>query len=119
MLRAVIEDERVRLFLDDGELEKFRRLLQDIEPLFDNSDLNLSRNAVERFMISFSNFRKESAYDEERQLCRTTVYYRPEDSETVLGNIISFGPTVRVASPQKSAEEIVRRLKRQKELLKN
>lgn len=85
--------------------------------IFDHADKAVSRNAVERFMISFSNYRKESSFDAERQLCRTTVYYQAEDNENILQGILSFGATVRVISPQKVISEIVNRLKRQKQLL--
>lgn len=86
--------------------------------IFDHADKTVSRNAVERFMISFSNFRKESSFDTERQICRTTVYYQTEDSENVLQGLLSFGATVKVISPPKTIREIVTRLRRQKQLLR-
>ena len=70
-------------------------------------------------MICFSNYRKESTYLAEpsgKRICRTTVYFNDYDYETIVRRVISFGSVVKVISPQRVIDDIVERLKKQKQL---
>ena len=88
------------------------RILSDADP-------EAERNAVERFMISFSDYQKETRYLSDAGICETTVYFRFEEYENILQTIIAFGPVVKIIQPQSAVKELVMRLKRQKELLSN
>ena len=129
-LRAVTPDEQLKIIgLRDisavstvriGQvppvIEEKNKLVAEIDDDIDEAD---TRNAVERFMICFSNYRKESTYLTEpsgKRICRTTVYFNDYDYETIVRRVISFGSVVKVISPQRVIDDIVERLKKQKQL---
>ncbi len=71
------------------------------------------RNALERFLIHFSHFRKEavqvsdSTYD-------IKIYYDQNDETELVIRVLSFGPFIKVTQPQKFAGLIKNRLISQK-----
>lgn len=96
--------------IDDNILENFEELYPIEIEIYDK------RNAIERFMISFSNYHKETRYDKKRNCCITKLYYYKQDYKTIINNIISFGPAVKVLSPSFAVDEIVSKLKNQKKM---
>ena len=70
------------------------------------------RNALERVMLHFANYDKDT-----RQLDENTweclIYYDPSMETELLIEILSFGPVVRVTGPDAFVELIRERLKRQ------
>lgn len=75
------------------------------------------RNAVERFMIEFSSYKKESVIDKETGNCITKVYCHPNEISELTIKILSFGVTIKVISPDRFVEKIKKRILRQHELL--
>lgn len=76
------------------------------------------RNAIERFMVEFSTYRKNSEFDDNTQTCTTKIYYRKTDEIEVLIKLLSFGPTLKVLEPERFLKLFKYRIKKQYELIK-
>lgn len=71
------------------------------------------RNALERVLLHFAHFEKEAEkLDDDRYLIKI-VYDRDDETEIVI-RILSFGPMIKVISPQGFVERIKERLSSQK-----
>lgn len=73
------------------------------------------RNALERVMLHFSDVEKETQKLDDR-LYRFKMRYYSEDETEMLIRVLSFGPMLRVVSPDSFIEQIKERIKKQKEL---
>jgi hypothetical protein len=71
------------------------------------------RNALERCMMHFSNFKKETRLIDNRTYEMKLTYYKDDETE-VLIRVLSFGPMVRVLSPNHFISLIKERLQNQK-----
>lgn len=78
-------------------------------------ELTDERNTLERVMLHFSHFKKETAKIDDNRW-RLTVEFAEEDKTELVIRILSFGPTVKVIDPPDMVEEIKTRLKKQTEL---
>ena len=76
------------------------------------------RNALERAMLHFSDLEKETERLAENRY-RITLRYRQEDETEILIRVLSFGPVVKVLSPEGMVRRIRERLARQTELLRS
>ena len=76
------------------------------------------RNALERAMLHFANYEKET-----RQISDTVYHmkcsYNKSDETEVLIRILSFGPMLRVLEPASFVKQINERLLRQAKLIKD
>ena len=87
---------------------------QNVQPHTQTLELELTdeRNALERVLLHFAHFEKEAErLDENRYLLR--MQYDKNDETELVIRILSFGPLVRVISPQSFVELIRQRLIRQ------
>lgn len=80
-------------------------------------EISEERNALERCMLHFANYRKSTTFDEDtgRYLC--TIYYEKRDEIELLIRVLSFGPVVRVLGPAPFLKLVKQRVARQYELL--
>jgi len=70
------------------------------------------RNALERVMLHFSHLKKETVQlDKERY--RITLHYDRDDETEILIRVMSFGPRLKVLSPDRFISQIKQRLKQQ------
>lgn len=69
------------------------------------------RNAIERFLVEFSAYEKQSVFEGER--CRVSVWYPRADETEVLLRILGFGPVARVLSPEPFLRQMRRRVREQ------
>jgi predicted DNA-binding transcriptional regulator YafY len=76
-------------------------------------ELKDERNALERAMLHFSYLEKETERLDDRHY-RITLYYDGDDETEVLIRVLSFGPMLRVISPESFIKQIKERLNRQK-----
>lgn len=70
------------------------------------------RNALERVMLHFSHFEKETIKLEEKRY-QLTLWYEKEDKAELLIRVLSFGPMVRVMEPDSFTELVKERLQKQ------
>lgn len=78
-------------------------------------ELTDERNALERVMLHFSDVEKETQKTDERHYLFRISYY-PEDETEMLIRVLSFGPMLRVISPDSFIKQIKERIKKQNEL---
>lgn len=76
-------------------------------------ELTDRRNALERVLLHFAHFEKQAEKLEEDRY-RITIFYEKEDETELVIRILSFGPMVRVTSPQHFVDLIKQRLLAQK-----
>ena len=72
-----------------------------------------NRNAVDRFMIAFSPYYKETYSDPKSGVCTVTIRCQQRDRKAVLRQLRSFGSAVEILSPKKLRQEIRKRLRNQ------
>lgn len=77
------------------------------------------RNGIERFMREFAPFEKTSILDKENGLCAVDIRYNKSDETELLIRILSFGPVVKVTSPENFKSLISERILKQRELFEN
>lgn len=75
------------------------------------------RNAIERFMVEFSTYKKNSEFDDNTQTCTTKIYYRKTDETEILIKLLSFGPVLKVLGPERFLEIFKYRIKRQYQMI--
>lgn len=73
------------------------------------------RNALERAMLHFANYEKETMQLGENQYQMKLTYARDDETE-VLIRVLSFGPMVKVMGPKAFTDQIKQRLTNQKKL---
>lgn len=75
------------------------------------------RNSLERCMLHFANYEKHTYYDEESQTWICSIYYDLADETELLIEILSFGPVIRVLSPESFLAQLRARIQHQHDLL--
>ena len=76
-------------------------------------DVKDERNALERTMLHFAHFEKQTERTGD-DLYRVTLFYDKDDETEMVIRILSFGPKIRVIEPENFINLIKDRLKRQK-----
>jgi len=98
------------------ELESHLEIFDCEEPV--TVEIYDERNAIERFMIEFSSYKKQSIFNDETKTCTTKVYYRKTDETEILIKLLSFGPMIKVLAPKSFLVKFKYRIARQMELIK-
>lgn len=80
-------------------------------------DVYPERNAVERFLLEFSSFEKQSVFDAKTGVCQVRIWYPAQDGTEVLIRILGFGPAVHVRSPEQFVRQLRERVANQSRLL--
>ncbi len=96
----------------DWDISRFQR--QAVEPV--RIRIRNERNALERCMLRFANYEKQTVYEPESDTWLCSIYYDPADETELLIDLLSFGPVIRILGPEKFLNEVRRRVKRQHEL---
>lgn len=73
------------------------------------------RNALERAMLHFSHLEKETEKIGDKKY-RVRLLYETEDETEMLIRLLSFGPVIKVLSPQNLIEQIKKRIEKQEKL---
>ncbi|MDE5670961.1 MAG: WYL domain-containing protein [Eubacterium sp.] len=71
------------------------------------------RNALERVMLSFSNLEKEAERIDDYTY-KITMKYDKDDETEILIRVLSFGPMIRVISPESFISQLKNRIEKQK-----
>lgn len=79
-------------------------------------EISKERNALERCMLQFASFERQTEYDKERDICICRIWFDPADETELLIRILSFGPVVKVLSPDGFLSQVKKRIRRQIEL---
>ena len=99
--------------LDEYSAEEYRPTQSKTRTLV--LELTDERNALERVMLHFSHFEKETAQIDETHY-RVTLYYDLYDETELVIRILSFGPVLKVVSPRSVYDNIRDRIEKQMKL---
>lgn len=72
-------------------------------------EISPERNGIERFLVEFSTFEKES-WMEPNGCCRVKIWYPRSDKTEVLIRTLGFGPVVRVLGPPYFLKQVKERV---------
>jgi len=102
-------------FSGEVDIEQMRRdAREDVPAVIELTD---QRNALERFMIQFSGYEKRTRCIDEEDKYVCSVFYDKSDETELLIRILSFGPVVRLVSPDSLVDKLRRRISSQWTLL--
>ncbi len=79
--------------------------------------ISKERNALERCMLQFASWEKQTEYDEEKDLYICKIFYDKQDETELLIRILSFGPVVKVIGPEGFLKQVKERVHKQFEML--
>lgn len=96
----------------DFDITRFQR--QAEEPV--QIRIRNERNALERCMLRFANYEKQTTYEPESDTWLCSICYDPADETELLIDLLSFGPVIRILGPETFLAEVRRRVQRQHEL---
>lgn len=74
------------------------------------------RNALERAMLQFATYQKETEYDEPSNTYLCRIYHDPTEETELLIRVLSFGPTVKALKPAGFVAQLKERIQRQLDL---
>ena len=97
------------------DLEKYIEKFEMEEPVI--VEVYDKRNAIERFMVEFSSYKKYSEFDRLTNTCKTKIFYRKTEELEILIKLLSFGPVLRVLGPERFLRLFLYRVQKQEELL--
>ena len=101
----------------DGMLDVY----SDLEALFKETvctepveiEIFRERNALERCMLQFASFERQTEYDHDRDIYTCRIWFDPADETELLIRILSFGPAVRVLGPKGFLKQVKERIENQ------
>ncbi len=81
--------------------------------------ISTKRRALERCMLQFASWEKETEYDEksDRYICK--IYYNKQEETELLIRILSFGPVVKVLGHESFLQQVKERIFKQYEMNKS
>ncbi len=92
----------------------------DKDPYPDKKEVTLmlydTRKALDRVLLHFAHFEKEAVHLGGKRY-KITLRYCPDDETEILIRLMSFGPLIRVVSPEDLKAELKKRVDRQHDLL--
>ncbi|MCR5530193.1 MAG: WYL domain-containing protein [Saccharofermentans sp.] len=97
-----------------------RAVRMDKDPYPDKKEVTLmlydTRKALDRVLLHFAHFEKEAVHLGGKRY-KITLRYCPDDETEILIRLMSFGPLIRVVSPEPLKAELKKRVDRQHDLL--
>ena len=78
--------------------------------------ISREHNALERCMLHFASYEKQTVYEPDTDTYLCSIYYDPSDETELLIELLSFGPVIRILGPENVLDQIWQRVKRQHEL---
>lgn len=76
------------------------------------------RNALERCMLHFANYEKQTSQIKPR-VYHCKIFYNKEEETELLIRVLSFGPVIRVLSPASFLNQMKERIAKQMDLINN
>ena len=76
-------------------------------------EISKERNALERCMLQFSSFEKQTEYDKVHDIYVCKLWFDKQEETEILIRVLSFGPVVRVLGPENFLAQIKERVRRQ------
>jgi predicted DNA-binding transcriptional regulator YafY len=95
----------------EEELEERLRLRLSPEPV--RFLIYKERNALERCMLHFASYQKQTSYDPQREEYTCSIWYDPAQETELLIRLLQFGPVVRVLGPEHFLKQVKERVQKQ------
>lgn len=76
-------------------------------------EVSKERNALERCMLQFASFERQTEYDRDRDIYTCHIWFDPADETELLIRILSFGPVVKVLGPEGFLKQVKERIRNQ------
>ncbi len=99
----------------DADIDFFIQKGKESEPAV--IELTDRRNALERFMVQFASYDKHTRHNEETDKYICSVFYNKADEVELLIRLLSFGPVIKILSPESLVSQARERIHRQTELM--
>ncbi|WFR55579.1 WYL domain-containing protein [Anaerocolumna sp. AGMB13025] len=80
-------------------------------------EIRTERNGLDRFMMEFAGYEKQTVLDEESGICTASLWYNLKDETELLIRLLGFGPVLKVTGPIRMLEQIKKRVNHQYDLL--
>lgn len=104
------------IYFEPADMKRIFKSCQSPEPI--HITIFPQRNAVERFMMEFADCKKKTEYDKNTGVCQALLYFDTQNETEILIKLLSFGPVIRIDSPEYFTELFKKRIKQQNKLLK-
>lgn len=79
-------------------------------------EIKEERNALERCMLQFASWEKQTEFDEKANKYICKIFYNKQDETELLIRILGFGPVVKVLGPEGFLKQIKKRISEQMKL---
>ena len=119
---SILNLGRIRSVTPTGEIyggevsmEEYFRQRRCSEPA--EIRLTTERNAMERFLLEFASYEKQTIRNPGEDGCTVRLWYDSSDETEVLIRLLSYGPTIEILGPAELRKLAAKRIMRQKELL--
>lgn len=80
-------------------------------------EVSSERNGIERFMMEFASFEKQTELDMNAGKCMVRIWYDSQDETELLIRLLGFGPVLRIIGPEDFRKQAAERVERQYRLL--
>lgn len=105
---GIVDDTEVSL----NEIRSFRRCDEPVEV-----HITSERNAMERFLMEFASYEKQTELDDDGCGCTVRIWYDKSDEAEMLIRLLSYGAALEVLSPPSMRHAAAARVHRQYRLL--
>ncbi len=95
----------------DSDTEKFFSERRCKEPV--TVEISSERNGVERFMMEFASYEKQSELDLKTGKCVAKIWYDGQNETELLIQLLSFGPVLKILGPEDFRRQAAERVERQ------
>ncbi len=99
----------------ESDTEKFLSERRCKEPV--TVEVSSERNGVERFMMEFASYEKQSELDLNTGKCTAKIWYDGQNETELLIQLLSFGPVLKILGPEGFRKQAAERVERQYSLL--
>jgi hypothetical protein len=97
------------------DMNKIFQWKRCIEPV--TLEITNERNGIERFMMEFASYEKQTVIDDDNRKCTANLWYDLQDETELVIKLLSFGPVLQVTSPSRVITQLKDRVERQYNLL--
>ena len=106
-----------KFFESDSAINAHLEIEKAAEPIV--LEVSTKRNALERCMLQFASWEKQTEYDEDNDCYLCKIFFDPQDETELLIRVLSFGPVVKVLGPDRFLSQVRERVYNQFELNKS
>lgn len=102
------------IYSNPPDITEFLQWKRCSEPI--TLTVSSKRNGIERFMMEFAGYEKQTEYEEEKEICTASLWYDKTDELEILIKLLSFGPVLQITGPNDFLKLVRERIYRQFQL---